>query len=235
MILSKVLEIAVFSPEGALIAAECGADRIELCSGYVEGGLTPTAATIQYVKSNIGIPVQVMVRPRGGNFAFSQGEKEIMFHDMTLSIAAGADGIVTGALMSNGMIDEKFMEEVMHIAEGRPVTFHRAFDVCIHPQIEIKKLINLGVKRVLTSAQEKSAAMGIPLLRKLHENFGSEITILVAGGLNPANITAIASQTTCNEFHASARKKFMNPDSGFGIHVLPDPDFIRDMKSKLKP
>jgi len=231
---SKVLEIAVFSPEGALIAAECGADRIELCSGYVEGGLTPTAATIQFVKQAIGIPVQVMIRPRGGNFCFSEMEKEIMFRDMALSIAAGADGIVTGALMSNGMIDDKFMQEVMYIAEGRPVTFHRAFDVCIHPQIEIKKLIAVGVKRVLTSAQEKSAAMGIPILRKMHENFGKEITILVAGGLNPANITAIASQTTCDEFHASARKKFMAPDSGFGIHVLPDPDFIREMNSKLK-
>ncbi|HTF05046.1 MAG TPA: copper homeostasis protein CutC [Bacteroidia bacterium] len=232
--MSKVLEIAVFSPEGALIAAECGADRIELCSGYVEGGLTPTAATIQFVKQAIGIPVQVMIRPRGGNFCFSEMEKEIMFRDMALSIAAGADGIVTGALMSNGMIDDKFMQEVMYIAEGRPVTFHRAFDVCIHPQIEIKKLIAVGVKRVLTSAQEKSAAMGIPILRKMHENFGKEITILVAGGLNPANITAIASQTTCDEFHASARKKFMAPDSGFGIHVLPDPDFIREMNSKLK-
>jgi copper homeostasis protein len=231
---SKVLEIAVFSPEGALIAAECGADRIELCSGYVEGGLTPTAATIQFVKQHISIPVQVMIRPRGGNFCFSEMEKEIMFRDMSLSIAAGADGIVTGALMSNGMIDEKFMQEVMYIAEGRPVTFHRAFDVCIHPQIEIKKLIAIGVKRVLTSAQEKSAAMGIPILKKMHENFGKEITILVAGGLNPANITAIASQTTCDEFHASARKKFMAPDSGFGIHVLPDPDFIREMNSKLK-
>jgi copper homeostasis protein len=231
--LKKVLEIAVFSPEGAMIAAECGADRIELCSGYVEGGLTPSAATIQFVKQEINIPVQVMIRPRGGNFCFSEMEKEIMFRDMALSIAAGADGIVTGALMSNGMVDEKFIEEAIHIAEGRPVTFHRAFDVCIHPQIEIKKLINLGVTRVLTSAQEKSAAMGIPLLRKLHENFGSEITILVAGGLNPANITAIASQTTCTEFHASARKKIMAPDSGFGIHVLPDPDFIRDMKAKL--
>lgn len=232
--MGKILEIAVFSPEGAIIAADCGADRIELCSGYVEGGLTPTAATIQFVKQNIGIPVQVMIRPRGGNFCFSEAEKEIMFHDMTLSIAAGADGIVTGALMQNGMIDEKFMEEVIHIADGRPVTFHRAFDVCIHPMIEIKKLIHLGVKRVLTSAQEKSAAMGIPLLRKLHENYGSEITILVAGGLNPANITAIAAQTTCREFHASARKKVMTHDSGFGIHVLPDPDFIREMKAKLQ-
>ena len=167
--MSKILEIAVFSPEGAIIAAECGADRIELCSGYVEGGLTPTAATVQFAKEHIDIPVQVMIRPRGGNFCFSEMEKEIMFRDMALSIAAGADGIVTGALMSNGMIDEKFMEEVMHAADGRPVTFHRAFDVCIHPKIEITKLIRLGVRRVLTSAQEKSAAMGIPKLRQWHE------------------------------------------------------------------
>ncbi|MEO5641927.1 MAG: copper homeostasis protein CutC [Bacteroidia bacterium] len=228
------LEIAVFSAEAALLAYKAGADRLELCSGYGDGGLTPSFATIQLVKQKVKCPVFVMVRPRGGDFHYSPMEIEIMKQDIAQCKLLGVDGIVFGMLDKNGQLDASDLKELVALAAPLPVTFHRAFDLCHDPLEALEILIDCGVKRILTSGQKSSALQGVDLLTALNKKANGRITIMPGAGINAENISAIKSKTACTEFHASAKRISTSTDAfDFGENVLPHPEFIAELKKKL--
>ncbi len=228
------MEIAVFSIEAALIADKAGADRLELCSGYADGGLTPSYGTIQLVKHQVNCPVFVMIRPRGGDFHYSVNEIEVMKNDIVKCKSLGADGIVIGLLNENGQINKIAVQELVEVAAPLPVTFHRAFDLCHEPCEAMEILIDCGVKRILTSGQKSSAIEGAEVLAALHKKANGRIIIMPGAGINPGNIEEIKSQTSCNEFHASAKRITIAADAfGFGENVLPHPEFVAELKKKL--
>jgi copper homeostasis protein len=232
--LNNLLEIAVFSTEAALLADKAGADRLELCSGYADGGITPSYGTIQLVKQQVKCPVFVMIRPRGGNFHYSPVEIDVMKKDIAYCKEAGVDGIVFGLLEENGQVNKARIKELVELAAPLPVTFHRAFDLCFDPLQAMEILIECGVKRILTSGQHTSAIEGVELIAALNQKANGRIIILPGAGINAENISAIRSKTSCKEFHASAKRITTSTDAfGFGENVLPHPGIIAELKKQL--
>jgi copper homeostasis protein len=232
--LKFLLEIAAFSAQGALIAAEAGADRIELCSGYADGGLTPSISAIKFTKENAKCPVFVMIRPRGGDFCYSNSEIEIMKRDIEQCVEIGVDGIVAGVLKKNFSIDKKAIAELVKLAAPLAFTFHRAFDVCYDADDALQALIDCGVSRILTSGQKSSALDGVEFISQLSKKANGKIIVMPGGGITPANISEIINQTGCHEFHASAKRISSKSDVfGFGENVLPHPEIVAELKEKL--
>jgi copper homeostasis protein len=199
-------EVAVFTPKSALIAASNGAHRIELCSGYSEGGLSPSAATILYVREKVKIPIYVMIRPRVGDFVYDEPEKEIILRDVEFCRQAGADGVVFGALTPDGEVDKDFTRKVVGSAAPLSVTFHRAFDLCNDLEKALEDLIECGIHRVLTSGGKQTAVEAIPEIARLVKLSRGRIIILPGGGIGPGNIREFISKTGVQEIHFSAKK-----------------------------
>ncbi|GAA5187700.1 copper homeostasis protein CutC [Rugosimonospora acidiphila] len=198
-------EICIDSVEGAVAAEQAGADRVELCSALFDGGLTPSIGTIETaVKSVSRIRVHVIVRPRGGDFIYSPAEIESMVRDVRAAVAAGAHGIVIGALTPEGDIDLDTTRRLIEAAGDASITFHRAFDMVRDPFAALEQLVELGVNRVLTSGQESSVLEGAPLIAELVKRAGDRITILAGGGINVRNISRIIAETGVRELHFTA-------------------------------
>ena len=198
------IEICANSLESALIAARSGADRIELCAGMPEGGTTPSWGEMACVHEMAAIRLHVIIRPRGGDFLYSPGERKVMLRDIEVARNLGAEGVVIGCLNADGEVDVPVMKEMMRAAEGMSVTFHRAFDMCRNPLEALYIIEELGCERILTSGQAASAKAGIPLLRQLVKQ-AREVIIMPGCGVNTQNIGKIAEQTGAYEFHLSAR------------------------------
>jgi len=197
-----LLEICCYGLDCALTAQRAGADRIELCSAPKEGGLTPSAGVLYLVKQQVSIPVHPIIRPRGGDFCYTQSEFDCMLADIALVRELGYPGLVTGVLNEEGEVDKPRMQQIMEASEGMAVTFHRAFDMCRSPQQAFDTLKELGVTRILTSGQQPSAEQGISLLRELKQQ--SETPIIMAGaGVRLANIPLFLQQGI-EELHSSA-------------------------------
>ena len=207
------IEVAAFTPCAAITAAKAGADRIELCSGYSEGGLSPSAGTIQKVRENISIPLHVMIRPRIGDFVYSSLEKEAIINDMAFCKNLGIDGIVLGALTESGKVDADFVKKVIELAHPMSVTFHRAFDITKDLFEALNELISCGVDRILTSGGKSSAIEGIETISELVKLANDKLIILPGGGINPQNIQDIVSKTGVKEIHFSAKKLVQSPMS----------------------
>ncbi|KAJ9590926.1 hypothetical protein L9F63_016024 [Diploptera punctata] len=208
------MEVCVDSVESALNAYHGGASRLELCAALSEGGLTPTPGLLRIVKSIVTIPVFVMLRLRaGGDFVYTQQEIEVMKNDATVLKDWGADGFVFGALTPSGSVDEKACREIMNIVSPMPITFHRAFDVCIDVHEALPVIIKLGFSRILTSGQELSAEKGISLIKKLISSANGQIIIMPGAGITKDNVGEILRQTGAVEFHASAKISKVNNDS----------------------
>lgn len=212
------LEICCGDIDSVGAALSGGADRIELCCGLECGGLTPSAGMIEQAlwksrrKMN-PVPVNVLVRPRSGDFLYSDKELMLCRQDAAFAVGNSADGIVFGALTSDGDIDDYACSEVLEAiaksaSPGQKVstTFHRAFDLCRDPFEALEKIIALGFDCILTSGQSASAPEGLSLLRELAERAGSRISIMAGGGVTPANIREIADTTGVKEIHASAKE-----------------------------
>ncbi|KAK4875269.1 hypothetical protein RN001_011691 [Aquatica leii] len=206
--MTKLLEVCVDSLESALAAFGGGADRIELCSSLSEGGLTPTPGLLMQVQqaNTKKIPVYCMLRCRISNFVYTQEEIEIMVEDAKILKQRGADGFVFGALQENGDVDMKKCREIIKACFPLPVTFHRAFDFCRRPTIEIEVVIDLGFKRVLTSGKQKNAQLGVKLLKQLLDQVDNRIIIVAGGGINKENLKFIVENTEAEEYHGSFRK-----------------------------
>jgi len=200
------IEICVDSVAGASAAERGGANRVELCDNLMEGGTTPSAGCIKIVRRRVRIGLQVIIRPRGGDFLYSEAEVEVMREDIQSAKQFGADGIVIGCLTPEGQIDTKCLAEFMRLARPLNVTFHRAFDMCRDAEKALEDLIALGVDRVLTSGQEGSCFEGMEMIAALQKQAAGRIIVMPGGGLTPRNIRRIVAATGVSEVHLSARR-----------------------------
>lgn len=204
--MSKTLEICVDSTQSALNAQEGGADRIELCENLAQGGVTPSAGKIAQAKRLLHLPVMVLIRPRKGDFLYSDLEFELMLDDILRAKELNADGIVSGVLLPDGKIDTVRTSWLVEAAAPLPFTFHRAFDMCIEPHVAIGQLADLGVKRILTSGQHATALDGINHLRAYVELAGDLISIMACGGVTPDTVAPLLEIAGLHEFHAALRR-----------------------------
>lgn len=208
-----IIEIAAFTPGSAIVAAAAGAKRIELCSGYAEGGLSPSAGTIVYVREKVNIPVFVMIRPRIGDFVYNDAEMEIILKDIEFCKEAGVDGIVTGALDASGAVDKNFVRRVVDTAGSLPVTFHRAFDLSCNLDQALQDLIDCGITRILTAGGKNSVTEGLDTIRSLVKSAGDRIIILPGGGIHAGNARQIVESTGLREIHCSGKELISSPMS----------------------
>lgn len=203
------IEICANSVESAVKAQEGGAYRVELCAGIPEGGTTPSFGDIRMARQLLQMTkLNVIIRPRGGDFLYSQLELDIMLHDIKVARQLGADGVVFGCLTADGNVDVRAMKMLMNAVGDMSVTFHRAFDMCKNPQEALEQIISLGCNRILTSGQEPNAVKGIPLLKELVKQADGRIIIMPGCGVNPNNILQIAEETGASEFHFSGRSTY---------------------------
>lgn len=209
-------EVCANSVESCLAAQNGGANRVELCAGIPEGGTTPSYGDIIVAREVLTkTKLHVIIRPRGGDFLYSPIEQRIMLKDINNARQLEADGVVFGCLTAEGDVDIPLMKQLMEVAQGMSVTFHRAFDVCRNPQKALEDIINLGCDRILTSGQMPTAEQGIPLLKELQQQAAGRIILLAGCGVNENNIAHIARETGIHEFHFSARE---NIKSGMVYH-----------------
>ena len=201
--MSKI-EIACFNPESAMIAFENGADRIELCDGLAEGGTTPDFETVKQLRAKINIPVFVMIRPRGGDFTYSDAEFKQMKNDLTQLKSLQVDGFVFGILDENDEVNLEQNKELVELAKPYPCTFHRAFDRAKDLENSLEKVIECGFTTILTSGQKPNVSEGKENLKKLVAQSDGRIEILVGGGLRSTNIEEIRDFTKAEYFHSSA-------------------------------
>lgn len=201
-----ILEICAGSVESAIAARDGGAKRIELCTALEVGGVTPSAGVIAEARKVEDLVLNVIIRPRGGDFLYNEYEVACMEEDIRTCKRLGADGVVIGALTAEGDIDKAVCKRLIEAADGMSVTFHRAFDMCRNPYEALEELISLGCDRVLTSGQAPTAEAGIPLLKQLVEQAAGRIIIMPGSGVNSKNAAMILQTTEATEIHASARK-----------------------------
>ncbi len=231
---SVLLEACVDSVAGAVAAQTGGARRVELCAALSEGGLTPSAATIEITRRRIEIGLNVMIRPRGGDFCYSDLEFEVMLGDVAVAKSLGADGVVFGILTHDGEIDAA--RAAAFIAAARPlsVTFHRAFDMVADPQTALHCLLTLGVDRLLTSGLEATAYEGAEVIAELVDLAAGRIAIMAGGGVNERNVARIVRMTGVREVHMSARRaeagpmRFTNARVHMGAALYP-PEYSRQV------
>ena len=196
-----VVEICANSFRSAQNAEMAGADRIELCTELATGGLTPSYGLLKQVVSKLSIPVHVLIRPRGGDFNYSNEDFEIMKQDISLCQKLPCQGIVSGVLHADMTIDLERTKELVELTRPLSFTFHRAFDSVPNPLKALTELEKIGVERLLTSGQQSTAVEGLPLLQELQENFSGNI--IPAAGINTKNISRFKT-SIFKEIHFSA-------------------------------
>lgn len=215
-------EICANSVASCIAAQEGGADRVELCSGIPEGGTTPSFGMMRKARASIDIALNVIIRPRGGDFLYSPDELEEMIYDINAAKELGADGLVFGCLTKEGKVDKRAMSMLMEAAGDIPVTFHRAFDHSADPFEALEDIIGLGCTRILTSGCRPTAMEGTGLLTELVKAADGRIIIMPGCGINENNIAEIARLSGAREFHFSAREPvesgmiFRNPQVAMG-------------------
>jgi copper homeostasis protein len=198
------LEICCASAADGINAFNGGADRIELNSAIAYGGLTPVLADLKILKNKVPVPVMVMIRPRSGGFCYSEVEFESMKKMAELAVNFGADGLVFGILKENGDVDIERNKILKEIAGDKTTVFHRAFDVIPDPFEAIDKIKEIGIDRILTSAQSNKVADNLCLAKKILEYAEPDLEIVLAGGIRDYNLKKIIDKTGCSQVHLSA-------------------------------
>lgn len=201
------LEIACDSLTAAIKAERAGANRIELCSNLAQGGTTPSAATIKLAKAHLNIPVFVLIRPRKGDFLYTELELSTIIEDIEIAKQLGADGIVAGCLTANGTLNKRQLEQMLIAAAPLPFTFHRAFDMCRDPEHVLEQLIDLGVNCVLTSGQASTAVEGQANIAQWVKQAAQRVKIVAGAGVRSNNIKQLLNIPELLEFHSSAKTK----------------------------
>lgn len=238
--MTYTLEIATFNVQSALLAANAGADRIEICDNMYEGGTTPSYGTIKLLKSKLGIPLFAMIRARGGDFSYNSEEFDVMKRDLELFKTLGCEGVVLGFLNVDGTINKDQTKHFVDLAYPMEVTFHRAFDRAKDPLTALEDIIDCGCQRILTSGQLPIAPNAIRLLKQLVEQAADRIVIMPGSGVSSENIKSLAEQTGAVELHSSARKmqrslmQYTNGQMEENLEqVIVDVDEITRMKKEL--
>lgn len=202
-----MIEVCAYSFDSCLTAQRSGADRVELCGGMAEGGITPSAGLIRLARQHLTIRLYVMLRPRGGDFLYSDADVEVMRADIDLARSLGVDGLVLGLLNADGTVDEVRTRQLIQLAQPLPVTFHRAFDMTRDPVEALEAVIRTGAVRILTSGQQPTAEDGIPLLKQLVEQAAGRIEIMAGAGVNAQNAGPLWA-TGVNALHLSGSSRF---------------------------
>lgn len=201
----KTLEIAVFNIKSAIAAEKAGADRIELCENPYDGGTTPSYGTLKTIREQIKMPVFPIIRPRGGDFLYSDAEFEVMKKDLEMVKELGFSGAVIGLLNQDGTIDTKRTKALVDIATNMQITFHRAFDRCKDPLQALEDIIQTGCARILTSGQKPNVNDAKDLIKTLFQKANSRIIILPGSGVRSQGLLELVSETGATEVHSSAR------------------------------
>lgn len=202
----RIIEVCANSAQSCLEAQRGGARRVELCAGIPEGGTTPSYGEIVVAQQLARhIDINVIIRPRGGDFLYTKAEIDSMLMDIGLCKQLNVHGVVFGCLTADGSIDIPLMKKLIAAASPLSVTCHRAFDVCRDPFAALEELVDLGCDRILTSGQQPNAVKGIPLIKQLVEKAAGRIIIMPGCGIREDNIAQIEQATGAKEFHTSAR------------------------------
>jgi copper homeostasis protein len=199
-----LLEVCVDSVESAMAAQEGGAARVELCSDLTAGGTTPAVGMIEVVRNSVGVAVHVMIRPRSGDFTYSDPEFEVMKNEIAAAKERGADGVVFGILRPDNSLDLERTRVLAGLARPLSVTFHRAIDIVPDPLPAISELVALGIDRVLTSGKASTAIEGIPLLKREIEVAAGRIVIMPGAGITPANVHHLLKEVGAREIHVAS-------------------------------
>jgi len=205
------LEICVESLESAVAAEQGGAQRIELCSALREGGITPSAGLMRAVRARVSLGVHVMIRPRGGDFLYSDEEFAVMRDDISLASHFGVDGVVLGLLTAEGDVDVERTRELVELARPLEVTFHRAIDMTRDLKTAVNDVVKTGANRILTSGGAASAAHGLEQIAGMVDAAGDRLRIMVGGGVRPSNVQQIARATRATAFHTALRTVVPSP------------------------
>jgi len=201
--MSPILEVCCGSLASAIAAQEGGVHRVELCANLYEGGTTPSHGTLELAREKLGIKINVLVRPRGSDFAYDEDEMEIIRRDVAKCKELGIDGVVIGFLTPSGEIDTEKTKEIVELARPMSVTFHRAFDMCRDPYVALDDLIEIGVDRILTSGQVNMAPDGVDLIAELVRKAGDRVIIMPGAGLEVENIAEFHSKVGAKEYHST--------------------------------
>ena len=196
-----IKEACVESFEKALEAQNNGADRIELCENLAVGGTTPSYGTVKICLEKLNIPIFPMIRARGGNFVYSKDEIEIMKEDIKIFKELGVKGVVLGCLTSDNKIDLEFTKELVDLAYPMEVTFHKSIDEILNPLDYIDDLVNIGIKRILTSGGKATALEGKDLINEMIKKSNGRLKIVVAGKVTKGNLNGLSNLISADEFH----------------------------------
>jgi copper homeostasis protein len=237
----NILEICCHNLNSALIAANAGADRVELCADPGSGGTTPGIGLIKSVRKKIDIELYPIIRISGGDFLFTEEEFDLMLHEVVACKSAGCDGVVFGMLLPDGRVDKIHSSRLVEKAYPMGVCFHRAFDWTVNPFEAMEDIIEIGCERILTSGQQPKAILGAPLIKELIIQAYDRIQIMPGSGVRAENIADLKKETGATQFHSSARvlkKSSMDFVQPFMIEdqsvVMADRREIEEMIRRLK-
>ena len=229
-----LLEICAFNLSSALIAQRSGANRIELCASPEEGGTTPSAGLIRTARENLHIPLYPIIRPRGGDFLYTEEEFRIMLRDIDHCKQVGCNGVVIGILLTDGAVDKQRCSRLVEAAYPLGVTFHRAFDWAANPFEALEDIINMGCERILTSGQRPTAMEGAALIDQLVREADDRIVIMPGSGVHSSNIVQLAEATGAAEFHTSARLKQASGMEYVNLAMKEDQAFTEAGEEEIK-
>ncbi len=238
-----IFELCAETIDACLVAREGGAHRIELCSGLSEGGMTPSHGLIQEAVERSGLPVHVLVRPRGGNFVYSAAEVEVMRRDILHVKQLGAAGVVLGILKADGRVDVEATKALVQLARPMEVTFHRAFDATPVLTEALEDVVATGADRILTSGGQRNVVAGSAALAELVQLAGDRVDIAVGGGLRLQNAASLARATRARHFHGSLRRRLRHAalpgeDGGeamqAGSRYVVDAEAVRRLVQRLE-
>lgn len=226
-----IIEVIGFTIEGCIVAQQAGADRIELCDNPADGGTTASYGFIKAAREKLQVDLFPIIRPRGGDFFYSDDEFEIMKSDVKLCKQSGCDGIVIGMLTEDNKVDIRRCSLLVEYAYPLGVTFHRAFDRTADPFEALEDIVDVGCERILTSGQKPTAPEGTELIKQLIEKANERIIIMPGSGVRADNIIAIAEATGAVEFHTSAR---IQNDDEISVDVNEVKEIIKKLASKAQ-
>lgn len=234
------LECCVDSVESAIAAKKGGADRLELCSALVIGGLSPSQALYRKIREQADIPIRVLLRPRFGDFCYTDHEHEILKEEVRSFRKLGADGIVIGTMKPDGTLNLEQMKELMEEAQGMTVTLHRAFDMCKDPFQTLEEAKRLGIHTILTSGQKNVCTEGMDLLKELVEQAQGKTEILVGGGVDASVLPVLAEKTKAKAFHMSGKvsieseMQYRKQDVSMGVASVSEYEIWRTSEKRIR-